>query len=160
MNIQIIGVGKIKEKFYRDAIDEYMKRLRAYNKVEIVEVADERADEGLSARELELIKDREAERILQKVKDNSFLVSLEIEGKSLDSVGFAKFIEKERQEGFGRDLVFVIGGSNGLGKKVLARSDYALSFGKMTYPHQLMRLILAEQIYRAFRIINKEPYHK
>lgn len=160
MLIKIVAVGKIKEKFYKDAIGEYEKRMKAYNKVEIVEVADEKAPETLSDKEIEMVKDAEGERILSKIKEDSFVITLEINGKSLDSIKFAKLIQDEMLDGFGRDMVFVIGGSNGLGSKVLKRSNYRLSFGKMTYPHQLMRVILMEQIYRAYRIINKEPYHK
>lgn len=160
MLIKVVAVGKIKEKFYKDAIAEYEKRMKAYNKVEIVEVADEKAPETLSDKEIEMVKDSEGERILSKIKDDSFVVTLEIKGKDLDSIEFAKLIQREMLDGFGRDLVFVIGGSNGLGENVLKRSNYKISFGKMTYPHQLMRVILMEQIYRAYRIINKEPYHK
>ena len=160
MLIKIIGVGKIKEKFYREAIAEYQKRMSSYNKVEIVEVADEKAPETLSEKEIDQVKTAEGERILGKIKDDAFLVTLEINGKALDSIKFAKLIQDEMLDGFGRDLVFVIGGSNGLGSNVLKRSNYRISFGKMTYPHQLMRVILMEQIYRAYRIINKEPYHK
>lgn len=160
MLIKIVAVGKIKEKFYKDAIGEYEKRMKAYNKVEIVEVADEKAPESLSDKEVEMVKTAEGERILSKIKDDSFVVTLEIKGKGLDSIGFAKLIQDEMIDGFGRDMVFVIGGSNGLGENVLKRSNYKISFGKMTYPHQLMRVILMEQIYRAYRIINKEPYHK
>lgn len=160
MLIKIIGVGKIKEKFYKEAISEYEKRMTAYNKVEIVEVNDEKAPESLSEKEIDQVKTAEGERILAKIKEDSFVVTLEIAGKALDSVKFAKLIQDEMLDGFGRDLVFVIGGSNGLGDNVLKRSNYRLSFGKMTYPHQLMRVILMEQIYRAYRIINKEPYHK
>lgn len=160
MLIKIIGVGKIKEKFYKDAISEYEKRMTAYNKVEIIEVNDEKAPENLSDKEIDQVKSVEGERILAKIKDDSFVVTLEIAGKALDSVKFAQLIQDEMLDGFGRDMVFVIGGSNGLGANVLKRSNYRLSFGKMTYPHQLMRVILMEQIYRAYRIINKEPYHK
>lgn len=160
MLIKIIGVGKIKEKFYREAIAEYQKRMTAYNKVEIVEVADEKAPETLSEKEIDQVKTAEGERILAKIKDDAFVVTLEINGKALDSIKFAKLIQDEMLDGFGRDMVFVIGGSNGLGANVLKRSNYRISFGKMTYPHQLMRVILMEQIYRAYRIINKEPYHK
>lgn len=160
MLIKIIGVGKIKEKFYKDAIYEYEKRMTAYNKVEIIEVNDEKAPENLSDKEIDQVKSVEGERILAKIKDDSFVVTLEIAGKALDSVKFAQLIQDEMLDGFGRDMVFVIGGSNGLGSNVLKRSNYRLSFGKMTYPHQLMRVILMEQIYRAYRIINKEPYHK
>lgn len=160
MLIKIIGVGKIKEKFYKDAISEYEKRMTAYNKVEIIEVNDEKAPENLSDKEIDQVKSVEGERILAKIKDDSFVVTLEIAGKALDSVKFAQLIQDEMLDGFGRDMVFVIGGSNGLGANVLKRSNYRLSFGKMTYPHHLMRVILMEQIYRAYRIINKEPYHK
>lgn len=160
MLIKIIGVGKIKENFYREAIAEYQKRMSSYNKVEIVEVADEKAPETLSEKEVDQVKTAEGERILSKIKDDAFVVTLEINGKALDSIKFAKLIQDEMLDGFGRDMVFVIGGSNGLGDNVLARSNYRISFGKMTYPHQLMRVILMEQIYRAYRIINREPYHK
>lgn len=160
MDIRIIAVGKIKEKFYKEAIDEYLKRMQAYNKIEIIEVNDEQAPENLSDREIEQVKEKEGERILGKIEDSDYVVSLEILGKQMDSVGFANFIENEMQEGFGRNLVFVIGGSNGLSKEVSNRSNYKLSFSKMTLPHQLMRVVLIEQIYRGFRIINGHPYHK
>ena len=160
MDIKIIAVGKIKEKFYKDAIDEYLKRMQTYNKVEIIEVADEMAAENLSEKELEQVKEKEGERILGKISKEDYVVSLEILGKQMDSIDFAKFIENEMAEGFGRNLVFIIGGSNGLAKEVSQRSNKKLSFGKMTYPHQLMRVILTEQIYRAYRIINGHPYHK
>ncbi|MDO5047948.1 MAG: 23S rRNA (pseudouridine(1915)-N(3))-methyltransferase RlmH [Anaerococcus sp.] len=160
MVIKIIGVGKIKEKFYRDAIDEYLKRMKSYNKVEIIEVNDERAEESLSEKELDLVKEKEGERILGKISEEDFVVSLEIGGKNPDSLAFADFIKDHRDFGFGKNLVFVIGGSNGLGQNLLQRSNKSLSFGKMTYPHQLMRVILLEQIYRSFRIINNHPYHK
>lgn len=160
MNIKIICVGKIKEKFYKNAIDEYLKRLKIYCKLEIIEVNDESAPENLSDKELELIKDREGERILSKLSDNDFVISLEILGKQMSSENFSNFIKKEMLDGFGRDMVFVIGGSNGLSKNISDRSNYKLSFSKMTFPHNLMRLILIEQIYRAFRIINNHPYHK
>ena len=160
MDIKIVAVGKIKEKFYKDAIDEYLKRMQTYNKVEIIEVADEMAAENLSEKELEQVKEKEGERILGKISKEDYVVSLEILGKQIDSIEFAKFIENEMAEGFGRNLVFVIGGSNGLAKEVSQRSNKKLSFGKMTYTHQLMRVILTEQIYRAYRIINGHPYHK
>ena len=160
MDIKIVAVGKIKEKFYKDAIDEYLKRMQTYNKVEIIEVADEMAAENLSEKELEQVKEKEGERILGKISKEDYVVSLEILGKQIDSIEFAKFIENEMAEGFGRNLVFIIGGSNGLAKEVSQRSNKKLSFGKMTYPHQLMRVILTEQIYRAYRIINGHPYHK
>lgn len=160
MKIKIIGVGKIKEKFFRASIDEYLKRMSPYNDVEIIEVNDEPAAENLSQKEIEKVKEIEGERILAKISDDDYLVSLEILGKQMTSEKFAKFIQNEMLEGFGRNLVFVIGGSNGLSKAVSQRANYKLSFSKMTFPHQLMRVILLEQIYRAFRIINNHPYHK
>ena len=160
MDIKIIAVGKIKEKFYKEAIEEYLKRMQAYNKIEIIEVNDEQAPESLSDKEIEQVKEKEGERILGKIDDGDYVVSLEILGKQIDSVGFANFIENEMREDFGRNLVFVIGGSNGLAKEVSNRSNYKLSFSKMTFPHQLMRVVLLEQIYRGFRIINGHPYHK
>ena len=160
MDIKIIAVGKIKEKFYKEAIEEYLKRMSSYNNIEIIVVADEPAGENLSKKEIEQVKEKEGEKILNKVKDDDYVVSLEILGKEETSESFAKFIETERSEGFGRNLVFIIGGSNGLSKAVSQRSNKKQSFSKMTYPHQLMRVILIEQIYRAFRIINGHPYHK
>lgn len=160
MDIKIIAVGKIKEKFYKQAIEEYLKRMQIYNNIEIIEVADEPAGENLSEKEIEQVKDKEGEKILNKVKDDDYVVSLEILGKQETSESFAKFIETEMAEGFGRNLVFIIGGSNGLSKNVSQRANKKQSFSKMTYPHQLMRVILIEQIYRAFRIINGHPYHK
>ena len=160
MLIKIVAVGKVKEAYLKDAIGEYEKRLRPYNKFEIVEVPDEKAPETLSAKAVEEVKEKEGEKILAKIKEDSFVVTLEIKGKMLTSEDFAQLIKDEMLDGFGRDLVFVIGGSNGLGQNVIKRSNKKISFGKMTYPHQLMRLILTEQVYRAFRIINNEPYHK
>lgn len=160
MKIKIIGVGKIKEKFFRASIDEYLKRMSPYNDIEIIEVADEPAAENLSQKEVEKVKEIEGDRILAKISDDDYLVSLEILGKQMASEEFAKFIQNEMLGGFGRNLVFVIGGSNGLSKAVSQRANYKLSFSKMTFPHQLMRVILLEQIYRAFRIINNHPYHK
>lgn len=160
MDIKIIAVGKIKEKFYKQAIEEYLKRMQTYNNIEIIEVADEPAGENLSEKEIEQVKEKEGEKILNKVKDDDYVVSLEILGKQETSESFAKFIETEMAEGFGRNLVFIIGGSNGLSKNVSQRANKKQSFSKMTYPHQLMRVILIEQIYRAFRIINGHPYHK
>lgn len=160
MDIKIIGVGKIKEKFYKEAIDEYMKRMGFYNKIEIIEVPDEQAPENLSEKEIDQVKEKEAERILSKIEDSDYVISLEILGKQMTSEKFAEFIQTEMLEGYGRNMVFVIGGSNGLSVEVSNRSNYKLSFSKMTFPHQLMRVVLLEQIYRAFRIINGHPYHK
>ncbi len=159
MRITILCVGKIKEKFYRDAIAEYEKRLSKYCKFEIVEVSDEKTPDRASALEEEQIKEKEAVRILSKIKDDAYVCTLEIAGKRFSSEGFANLIEQSAINGKS-SIIFVIGGSLGLHSSVLARSNQSLSFSDMTFPHQLMRVILSEQIYRAFRIIHKEPYHK
>lgn len=159
MQIAIITVGKIKEKYLRDAIAEYSKRLGKYCKLTIVEVADEKTPENASELLQEQIREKEAERILHAVKKDSYVITLEIEGEMLDSVKFSRKLEHLGVSGVGH-VTFIIGGSIGLGHSVLERSDYALSFSKMTFPHQLMRVILLEQIYRAYRIMQNEPYHK
>ena len=155
MKITLITVGKIKEKYLKDAITEYSKRLSRYCKLEIIEVADEKTPDNASETVEDGIRDKEGERILKYVRDDAYVVTLEIEGKLLTSEELAKKIED-----LGSHIIFIIGGSIGLGKEVLKRSDYALSFSKMTFPHQLMRVILLEQIYRSYRIISHEPYHK
>ena len=152
-------VGKIKENFYRDAIAEYSKRLSRYCKLNIVEVADEKTIENSSDTEINLIKEKEAERILKHVPDNAYVITLEILGKQLDSVELSKKINSLGITGESH-IIFIIGGSLGLHESVSKRSDFKLSFSKMTFPHQLMRVILLEQIYRSYRIINNEPYHK
>ncbi len=159
MKITIISVGKIKEKFFDDAIKEYSKRLSKYCKLNIVEVKDEKTKENASPTEEDIVKETEGKRILDKISDSSKVIALAIEGKELDSVELAKQIENFRISGTS-DVTFVIGGSLGLHKTVIDRADMKLSFSKMTFPHQLMRVILLEQIYRSFRIINNEPYHK
>ena len=159
MKITLITVGKIKEKYLKDAIAEYSKRLSRYCKLEIVEVADEKTPDQASEAVEESIRDKEGERILKYVRDDMYVVTLEIAGKMLTSEEFATKIEQLGVQGIS-SIAFVIGGSIGLGKEVLKRSDYALSFSKMTFPHQLMRVVLLEQIYRGYRIINGEPYHK
>lgn len=159
MKITIIAVGKIKEKYYRDALAEYGKRLGRYCKLEIIEVEDEKTPDKASAAEEEQIREKEAERILKYVKDEAFVVTLEITGRMLDSVEFAEKIEKLGIRGISH-IQFLIGGSLGLHEKVCRRSDMSVSFSKMTFPHQLMRVILLEQIYRSYRIICGEPYHK
>ena len=156
MKITLITVGKIKEKYLRDAIGEYSKRLSRYCKLEVVEVADEKTPDKTVENQ---IRQKEAERILKHIKEDSYVITLEINGKMLDSPGLAEKIENLGTKGESH-LTFVIGGSIGLGEEVLKRSDFGLSFSKMTFPHQLMRVILLEQIYRSFRIINGEPYHK
>ena len=159
MKIDIVCVGKIKEAFYRDAICEYAKRLSAYCDFRIIEVADEPAPEGAPAAEVERIKDREGERILSKLPAGAFVVTLEIDGKSFSSEGFAEKLGSLMTGGMSH-VQFVIGGSLGLSPKVSCRAGFKLSFSAMTFPHQLMRVILSEQIYRAFRIMRGEPYHK
>ena len=159
MKITVITVGKIKEKYLKDAIAEYSKRLSRYCKLEILEVADEKTPDGASEIVEENIREKEGERILKLIKEDAYVITLEISGKMLTSEELADRIETLGIQGKSL-LVFVIGGSIGLGREVLRRSDYALSFSKMTFPHQLMRVILLEQIYRSYRIINGEPYHK
>lgn len=158
MKIDIICVGKIKENFYKDAVGEYLKRLSGYANVSIIEVADEPTPESASEKQMTQIKDKEGERILSKL-GNSYVVALEIQGKKFHSEGLADKIEKLSINGTSH-IAFVIGGSLGLSRAVLDRADLRLSFSDMTFPHQLMRVILLEQIYRSYRIINKEPYHK
>ena len=158
MNINIVVVGSIKEKFYRDAIDEYAKRLSRYAKMSITEVKDEKTPANASTSEEDKIKQIEAERILSKF-NNSYVVVLAIDGKKYTSESFAKRMENYDILSKG-NLTFVIGGSLGLHESVLKRADERLSFSDMTFPHQLMRVILLEQIYRAYRIRNNEPYHK
>ena len=159
MKITLVTVGKIKEKFYTDAIAEYAKRLSRYCKLEIIQVADEKTPDKASEAEEQQIKDKEGKRILEQIKDGAFVIALAIDGKMLDSVELAEKIDKLGIGGVSQ-LVFVIGGSLGLSEAVLSRADYRLSFSRMTFPHQLMRVILLEQIYRGFRIIAGEPYHK
>ena len=159
MKITIITVGKIKEKYLKDAIAEYTKRLSKYCKLEIVEVADEKTPDNASEVVEHTIRSKEAERILKYVKDDAYVVTLEINGKQLSSEELADKIDKLGVQGTSH-IIFIIGGSIGLGEDVLKKSDFALSFSKMTFPHQLMRVILLEQVYRSYRIINGEPYHK
>ena len=159
MNVKILCVGKIKEKFYRDAIDEYVKRLSKYCSVSVVEVPDEKTSENASDNEIAIVKDKEGERLLKHISDRDYVIALAILGKQMDSVAFSRFIEDLGIQGKS-SLVFVIGGSLGLSDTILKRSDFQISFSKMTFPHQLMRVILSEQIYRAMRIMKNEPYHK
>lgn len=159
MKITLITVGKIKEKYLRDAIAEYSKRLSRYCKLEIIEVADEKTPDHASDVVENAIRDKEAERIMKYIKEDAYVITLEINGKLLSSEELSAKINQLGIQGTSH-ITFIIGGSIGLGKEVLARSDYALSFSKMTFPHQLMRVILLEQIYRSYRIINGEPYHK
>ncbi|HJC89959.1 MAG TPA: 23S rRNA (pseudouridine(1915)-N(3))-methyltransferase RlmH [Candidatus Mediterraneibacter excrementigallinarum] len=159
MKITLITVGKIKEKYLKDAIAEYSKRLSRYCKLEIIEVADEKTPDQASETVEENIRNKEGERILKHIRDDMYVITLEIGGKMLSSEELAQKIETLGIQGES-SIAFVIGGSIGLGKEVLKRSDFALSFSKMTFPHQLMRVILLEQVYRSYRIINGAPYHK
>ncbi|MGN0273129.1 MAG: 23S rRNA (pseudouridine(1915)-N(3))-methyltransferase RlmH [Lachnospiraceae bacterium] len=159
MKITILCVGKVKEKFYRDAIGEYQKRLSRYCKLEIVEVADEKTPDGASETVENQIKEKEGNRILSKIREEDYVIALAIDGKMQDSVELSKNIQQLGVRGKS-SIVFVIGGSLGLSKAVLKRANEKLSFSKMTFPHQLMRVILLEQVYRSYRIMNGEPYHK
>ena len=159
MKITLITVGKIKERYFEDAIKEYSKRLSHYCKLEIIQVADEKTPDGAGEALEAQIREKEGQRILAQVKDGAYVIALAIEGKMLDSVELSETIARLGVEGKSQ-VSFVIGGSLGLSPAVMARADYALSFSRMTFPHQLMRVILLEQIYRGFRIAVGEPYHK
>ncbi len=159
MKITVACVGKIKEKFFTSAIEEYSKRLGRYVSFEIAQVNDEKTPENMSSAEEERVKNIEGDRLLKVIKDNSYVIALAIEGKKLSSEAFAQFISKNMVMGISH-ITFVIGGSLGLSNAVLNRADFKLSFSDMTFPHQLMRVVLLEQIYRAYRINNNEPYHK
>ena len=159
MKITLITVGKIKEKYLKDAISEYSKRLSRYCKLEIIEVADEKTPDNASQIVEDGIRDKEGERILKYVKEDAFVVTLEIKGKLLTSEELADKIETLGIQGTSH-IIFIIGGSIGLGNEVLKRSNYALSFSKMTFLHQFASLLLVEQIYRAFKILKGETYHK
>lgn len=159
MKITLITVGKIKEKYLRDAAAEYSKRLSRYCKLEIIEVADEKTPDRAGRTLEDTIRSKEGERLLKYIKEDMYVITLEIEGKMLSSEEFAEKIESLGVQGKS-SIAFVIGGSIGLGKEVMRRSDCAISFSKMTFPHQLMRVILLEQVYRGYRIISGEPYHK
>ena len=158
MKVTILCVGKIKEKFYTDAIAEYKKRMTRFCDFEIVEVPDEKIPDRVSQKESDMIKEREGEKLLARLKADSFVITLCIEGNTLSSTELAKTIRTAYNNT--NHITFIIGGSLGLSDNVVKRADYKLSFSKMTFPHQLMRVILSEQVYRAFRIIYGEPYHK
>ncbi len=159
MKINIIAVGKIKEKYIKEGIKEFSKRLSRYSSLKIIELNDEKAPENLSDKEIEIIKDKEGDRILSKIPQNSYTIALTLDGKAFSSERFSEKIEDLMLEGKS-NISFIIGGSLGLSDQVIKASNYEISFSKMTFPHQLMRLILLEQVYRAFRIMRKEPYHK
>ena len=159
MNISIVTVGKLKEKYLKMGIDEYLKRLSSYAKVEVIEVPDEKAPEELSELEMLQVKQKEGERILAKISQDTYVIALAINGKMQSSEELADTLDKLATYGKSK-IAFIIGGSLGLSEEVVKRSNEQLSFSKMTFPHQLMKLILVEQIYRAFRINRGEPYHK
>ncbi len=159
MNISIVSVGKLKEKYLKQGIDEYIKRLSRYVKLNIVEVPDEKAPENLSEAEEDMVRKKEGENILKHIKEGTYVIGLDLKGKMLSSEELADKFENLGVIG-NSNITFIIGGSLGLSEQVLKRADYKLCFSPMTFPHQLMKLILLEQIYRAFRIIKGEPYHK
>lgn len=159
MRITLIAVGKIKEKFYTEALSEYSKRLSKYVKLEVIEVADEKTPDQTSEREKSQILDKEAQRILAKLPNGAYVIPLAIEGKMLSSEGLSDKLAELGLQGDSH-VAFIIGGSLGLADSILERADFKLSFSKMTFPHQLMRVILLEQVYRVFRIMRGEPYHK
>ena len=159
MKITCIAVGKIKEKYYTEAVKEYAKRLSRYCKLEIVEVADEKTPDKAGDAVEAQIKETEGRRLLKYIREGDYVVALAIQGKMLDSIELSKLVENLGIQGES-SLVFVIGGSLGLSDEVMRRADYLLSFSKMTFPHQMMRMILLEQIYRGYRIMMREPYHK
>ena len=159
MKIKIVTVGKLKEKYLKQAIDEYSKRLSRYCKLNIIELADEQTPDNASEKDELIIKDKEGNKILSNIKDNMYVVTLDLKGKMLSSEELSKFIDNCGVRG-DSNMCFVIGGSLGLSESVLKRANYSLCFSKMTFPHQLFRVMLLEQIYRAFRISCGEPYHK
>ena len=159
MQITIIAVGKLKESYFRDALAEYSKRLGRYCKLQIFEVEDEKTPERISDIEEQKIKEREGIRIQKRLKEGSYVIALALEGTSFDSIGWSKKLQNLSVEGKSH-ITFVVGGSLGLDKQILEKADLLLSFSRMTFPHQLMRVILLEQLYRSFRIIKGEPYHK
>ncbi len=159
MKISILTVGKIIEKYLSDAISEYSKRLGRFCILEIIQVQDEKETERSSDAQKKQIIEKEADRLLPFINDDSYIIALAIDGRSLTSEGFAEKINSLGINGKSH-ITFIIGGSLGLSPRLLAKSDYRLSFSAMTFPHQLMRVILLEQIYRGFRIIHHEPYHK
>ena len=159
MNITVLCVGKIKEAFYRDAVEEYARRLSRYAKLSVVEVNDEKTPEDASAAENRKILQTEGERLLARIKDSDYVCALAIDGKMYSSEELSVHLSQLMVEARG-NLVLIIGGSLGLSEAVLRRANEKISFSKMTFPHQLMRVILLEQIYRGFRIMYNEPYHK
>lgn len=159
MNIKIIAVGKLKEKYLKDAVNEYLKRLTAYAKLEIIEIGDKKEPDNASLKDIENIKNKEGSKIIEKIKDREYVILLDVEGKLISSEELAGKLGELSLSG-DSNLVFVIGGSNGVSEEVRQKANFKLSFSKMTFPHQLMRVILLEQIYRGFKINRGEAYHK
>ena len=159
IRITVLCVGKIKEAFYRDAVGEYQKRLSRYATLKIVEVADEKTKEEPSEAEVTQVLRAEGERLQKKIPENAFVCALDIAGKKTDSIGFAGMLHDQMNRGISH-ICFIIGGSLGIWEEIKQRSDLRLSFSDLTFPHQLMRVILLEQLYRGFRILHHEPYHK
>lgn len=159
MNIDIICIGKLKEKFWRDAVAEYAKRLGRFCSFSVIELKEARLPANASAADETAVKETEGRAVIEALKEHSYVIALDVQGRQYDSVRFAELLEDRMNMGTGR-IVFIIGGSLGLSEEVLQRADLRLSFSKMTFPHQLMRVILAEQIYRCFKIIRNETYHK
>lgn|SRR5699024_3204145 len=159
MKLTVITVGKLKEKYWVDAVKEYKKRISKYAKIELIEVADEKEPNNASEKDIEMIKDKEGERILSKIKDSQHVVTLEIEGKEYTSESLAKQYQTWMNTGKS-DVVFVIGGSNGIGREVKKRSNQEISFGSLTYPHQMMKVMILEQLFRVNKILRNEAYHK
>ena len=157
MNITVLCVGKIKEKYFTDAINEYKKRMSRFGKFEIIEIPDEKIPDRASEKEMSAIKDKEGKAILTKLK-SGYVVAMCIEGTEVSSEQLADKISAVSMTS--SNITFIIGGSLGLSDEVKNRSDVRMSFGRITLPHQLMRVVLCEQIYRAFKIINNESYHK
>ena len=159
MNITILCIGKLKERYWTEAIQEYSKRLSKYCTLAINELKEEKSPDNASNAEETAVKEAEGKNILKQIKKDAFVIALEVQGKELTSEGLSEKIEALGIDGKS-DLVFVIGGSLGLSEAVSARADFRLSFSKMTFPHQMMRVVLLEQIYRSFKIIRNETYHK
>lgn len=158
MNIKIITIGTIKEKYLKDGILEYIKRIKKYSNIQIIEISESSLGDN-SKKSIENALEKEAIEIISKINNKDYVITLDIGGKQISSVEFSKLIENEKNYGT-NDFVFIIGSSHGLSDRVREISNYRLSFSKMTFPHQLMRMILLEQIYRTFKIVNNEPYHK
>lgn len=159
MHITILTVGKIREKYLEQGVGEYLKRLGRYAQVKVIEVAEEQAPETLSLAEQLQVKQRESEHLLRHLREQQYVIALDLQGRQLSSEEFANHLQQLAVSGKS-EIAFLIGGSLGLSEEILTRANYHLSFGKLTYPHQLIRLVLVEQIYRAFKIMRGEPYHK